>query len=114
MGRKSQESIHYLSSRQKAIRRSLIRLAALFSATTTVFPGAIYISIVAGLDACPAAVASQNARCSVVIENLTGNLSDNDLPVLDSETTGIPIRKRRAGHHKQHSQTRNISHRVLR
>src|SRR5258705_9236361 len=89
-----QSSRQRLPLRRRHRHAIISRLAALFSATTTVFPGAVSILITTDLDAGPAAVACQNARRSVVIAYPASTLSDNDLPVLDSKTTGICIGQR--------------------
>jgi hypothetical protein len=71
---------------------------------------AVSVLIVTRLNAGSRAVAAELAGCTAVGTHAAITLCDNDLSVLDSETTGICIRQRRAIHEEQHAQSHETFH----
>jgi hypothetical protein len=88
----------------------ILRLAALFS-TAAVCSSTVSVLIFTCLDARPRAVASQTTGCRAVGAHVAITLRDNDLPILDSQTTGVCICQRRAGHEEQHAESQDTFHR---
>jgi hypothetical protein len=71
----------------------------------------VSVLIITCLNAGSRAVAAELAGCPAVGTHAAITLCDNDLSILDSETTGICIRQRRAIHEEQHAQSHETFHR---